>query len=287
MVVGKSQELCIYCEKRNSTRRGDHVPPRILFPDPKPSSLITVPCCSECNQSFQKDDEFFTLHITTNVDVRSNQAALEVQKKLLRSLGHEKATGFRRSFLDSIENIQVYSQNGIFLGYWPGYRYDDSRFGVFFDRLVRGLFFHKFQRRLNDLWGTVTYAIKFLKESSKEIIAETIKKTNINAVIIASTDFSHAGFNYSSMPPAGISVDEYASKQDKMAIDKILNLNPEGLIDTVYLNNITMCGYGPVAAMITASKILGAEKAELLKYGTSYEVHPGSSCVGYGSIVIY
>jgi hypothetical protein len=48
-----------------------------------------------------------------------------------------------------------------------------------------------------------------------------------------------------------------------------------------------MCGYGPVAAMLTASKILGAKNAELLKYGTSYEVHPGSSCVGYGALVIY
>jgi len=48
-----------------------------------------------------------------------------------------------------------------------------------------------------------------------------------------------------------------------------------------------MCGYGPVAVMIIASKILGASKAELLKYGTSYEVQPSSSCVGYGAIAIY
>jgi hypothetical protein len=47
-----------------------------------------------------------------------------------------------------------------------------------------------------------------------------------------------------------------------------------------------MCGYGPVAAMLTAAKRLGATKAELLKYGTSYEVHPDSSCVGYGAIAI-
>jgi AmmeMemoRadiSam system protein B len=39
--------------------------------------------------------------------------------------------------------------------------------------------------------------------------------------------------------------------------------------------------------MLTAAKILGANKAELLKYGTSYEVHPGTSCVGYGAIAIY
>jgi len=120
-----------------------------------------------------------------------------------------------------------------------------------------------------------------------EIIADVIKKTNENVAIIASTDFSHAGFNYMSMPPEGLRVDEYAEKQDRLAIDQILKMNPEGLIDTVKKNNITMCGYGPVAAMLTAAKILGANNAELLKYGTSYEVHPGTSCVGYGALAIY
>jgi AmmeMemoRadiSam system protein B len=48
-----------------------------------------------------------------------------------------------------------------------------------------------------------------------------------------------------------------------------------------------MCGYGPVAAMLIATKILGANKAELLKYGTSYEVQPSSSCVGYGALAVY
>jgi AmmeMemoRadiSam system protein B len=72
-----------------------------------------------------------------------------------------------------------------------------------------------------------------------------------------------------------------------LAIDKILNLDPSGLIDTVHLNDITMCGYGPVAAMLTTTKKLGAKKAELLKYATSYEVHPGTSCVGYGAIAVY
>ena len=90
-----------------------------------------------------------------------------------------------------------------------------------------------------------------------------------------------------SMPPSGMKVEEYAEKQDKMAIEKILNMDAEGLIDTIHENNITMCGYGPVASMLTATKILGAKNAELLKYGTSCEVHPANSCVGYGAIAVY
>jgi AmmeMemoRadiSam system protein B len=120
-----------------------------------------------------------------------------------------------------------------------------------------------------------------------KIIAESVKKIDKNVVIIASSDFSHAGFNYMSMPSEGLRVDQYAEKQDKHAIKQILEMNPAGLIDTVHINNITMCGYGPVAAMITAAKILGANKAELLKYGSSYEVQPSTSCVGYGAIAVY
>ena len=118
-------------------------------------------------------------------------------------------------------------------------------------------------------------------------IADTIKDTDENIVIIASTDFTHAGFNYNSMPPRGVRVDEYAEKQDKLAIEKILKLDSKNFIDTVEKNNITMCGYGPVASLITAAKQLGGKEAKLLKYSTSYEVQPGSSCVGYASIVIY
>ena len=119
------------------------------------------------------------------------------------------------------------------------------------------------------------------------IISNVIKDSDEKVVIIASTDFTHAGFNYASMPPKGMDVYEYAEKQDKLAIDKILNLDPEGLIQTVEQKSITMCGYGPVAAMLYATKNLGANKAELLKYGTSCEVQPGKSCVGYGAIAIY
>jgi AmmeMemoRadiSam system protein B len=120
-----------------------------------------------------------------------------------------------------------------------------------------------------------------------KIIADAIKIKNENIIIIASTDFSHTGFNYMTLPPEGMRVDEYTEKQDKHAIDQILNMNAKGLINTVYENNISMCGYGPVAAMLTAAKLLGACKAEFLKYGTSYEVQPSSSCVGYGALAIY
>jgi hypothetical protein len=118
------------------------------------------------------------------------------------------------------------------------------------------------------------------------ILVKAIQKSKKNIVLIASSDFSHAGFNYQSKPPEGMRVDNYAEKQDALAIERILSLDPKGLIQTVEEHTITMCGYGPVATMLFTAKKLGATKADLLKYGTSYEVHPGSSCVGYGAIAV-
>ena len=92
-----------------------------------------------------------------------------------------------------------------------------------------------------------------------------------DAVIIASTDFSHY------ISP------EKAKEQDNLAIQQILDLNPKGLYETVRKNRITMCGFGPVMAMLEA--VQGSE-AELLKYANSGDVQAMAEVVGYASIVV-
>lgn len=95
-----------------------------------------------------------------------------------------------------------------------------------------------------------------------------------DVVVIASTDFSHY------VPR------QYAYKVDKMAIDKILELDPKGLSKVVDRQRISMCGYGPVIAMLTAAKMNGAKEAKLLKYATSGDVQKMRDVVGYGAIAI-
>lgn len=115
-------------------------------------------------------------------------------------------------------------------------------------------------------------------------IAEAIK--DADAVIIASSDFTHCGFMYGQMPPAGMRAHEFAKAQDEQAIAAILGLDPEALVDTVKERHITMCGYGCVAAMLHAVNAKEAHTARLLKYATSYDISPGDIAVGYGAIVI-
>ena len=102
-----------------------------------------------------------------------------------------------------------------------------------------------------------------------QIIREAIGGKDV--VIVASTDFSHY------VPK------DVAAKKDRMAIDQILKMDARGLYQTIEKNDITMCGYGPVIAMMTAAE---GGKATLLKYASSGDVAPMREVVGYGSVAV-
>ena len=96
-----------------------------------------------------------------------------------------------------------------------------------------------------------------------------------NAIIIASTDFSH----YESQ--------EVANAYDSMALSQILAMNGRGLIRTVREECISMCGALGVAVMIDASKLLGATAARKLTYHTSGDVTGDKRrVVGYAAVAV-
>ncbi|VVB63142.1 Memo-like protein [uncultured archaeon] len=57
------------------------------------------------------------------------------------------------------------------------------------------------------------------------------------------------------------------------------------LYSRIYRYDATACGYGPIAAAITAARALGATSGKLLRYATSGDVTGDySQVVGYGAI---
>jgi AmmeMemoRadiSam system protein B len=94
-----------------------------------------------------------------------------------------------------------------------------------------------------------------------------------NAVVIASTDMTH-------YEPQGS-----AEKKDKAAIETLLKLDEAQFYSTVENRKISMCGYGPTVAALTAAKALGAKMSQLLCYKTSGDITGDfSAVVGYASI---
>lgn len=138
-----------------------------------------------------------------------------------------------------------------------------------------------------DKFRIVPICMMMQDEKTSEEVGQAIAKASADkdVVIVASTDFTHCGPMYGQLPPEGKRADEFAREQDKKAIEEIVGLNPKGLFETIRNHRITMCGYGCVAAMLFAVKGR-AEKGELLKYATSYEIAPGPNAVGYGAIAV-
>jgi hypothetical protein len=132
--------VCIYCQTAEADTR-DHVPPDLLFPPPKPGTLITVPACKACNQGFQKDDEVFALVLSsllgTNTAGRSVWDTKVAGGLLKRSPKLRKAIG-------STLHYQAYPFRGGRKAVAPAVLVERSRVLRVLRRIVRGLAWHEY-----------------------------------------------------------------------------------------------------------------------------------------------
>ncbi|MBM3246391.1 MAG: AmmeMemoRadiSam system protein B [Candidatus Omnitrophica bacterium] len=119
--------------------------------------------------------------------------------------------------------------------------------------------------------------VNALKEIGKGI-ARIILETNLqdSTLIVASSDMTH------------YEPQEQAQTKDAEAIKAILELNGDKLMETIRRLDISMCGYAPAIAMLSAARLLGAKNAKLIKYQTSGEITQDMrSVVGYAGIIVY
>jgi AmmeMemoRadiSam system protein B len=94
-----------------------------------------------------------------------------------------------------------------------------------------------------------------------------------NAVIIASSDMTH------------YEAQQIAERKDRKVLEAVEALDESRLYSTIEANHVTACGYGPIAALMTAAKALGVKEAKLLCYETSGDVTGDrSSVVGYAAV---
>ncbi|MBX5328247.1 MAG: AmmeMemoRadiSam system protein B [Candidatus Bathyarchaeota archaeon] len=94
-----------------------------------------------------------------------------------------------------------------------------------------------------------------------------------NAVVIASSDMTH------------YEQQEKAAKNDRLALEAVEAMDETKFYSIIEAHNISACGYGPISALITAAKTLGAKEAKLLCYKTSGDIIGDySSVVGYAAV---
>ena len=106
-------------------------------------------------------------------------------------------------------------------------------------------------------------------------LARSVERSSSSTLIVASTDMSH-------YLPADV-----ARELDLRAIERVQNLDPEGLYRVVTDLDISMCGFVPTTVTLFAARALGATRATLVRYGHSGErTGDHTRVVGYAGFVL-
>ena len=136
-------------------------------------------------------------------------------------------------------------------------------------------FLQSFQKNLKIIPIVVSQISYADCQAVADTITDVMKRAASPPLLVASTDMSH----YESR--------KSATKKDRQALDRIINLDPAGLFQTVVKNNISMCGFIPVTITLLVSRQLGATSARLVEYTDSGETSGDlDQVVGYAGFVI-
>ena len=108
-----------------------------------------------------------------------------------------------------------------------------------------------------------------------ESVADAVRDDPERPLLVASSDMSHY------VP------DEVARRKDRLAIDRMVALDPEGLYRVVRAERISMCGVIPAVTVLFAARRLGATRADLVRYATSGDVSRDlDQVVGYAGLAV-
>lgn len=116
---------------------------------------------------------------------------------------------------------------------------------------------------------------QILKKAANAL-AEILNSEEGKAGLIISSDMNH----YEN--------EQITLLKDMLAINQILEVNPEGLLSTVAQNQISMCGVAPMALALFTARELGKPQVELVDHTTSAKASGDAShTVGYAGLRMY
>ena len=115
--------------------------------------------------------------------------------------------------------------------------------------------------------GTSDYS---LLEKLGHAIARAVQSTEEPALLLSSSDMTH----YESADTAEL--------KDRQAIERIMELDPAGLYNTVFEKDISMCGFAPTISVLVACLDMGASEGKLIDYTNS-----GKASGDYSRVVAY
>ena len=125
-----------------------HIPSKQLFPQPRPSNLITVPSCEECNKSWKKDEDYFRSAILFGNSGISDKGRQIWDQKLERMYANGEDLGLRRSIKRSFREVEEVSPSGLFIRNRFALEVERCRIYRVIEKTVRGLHFFEYGQML-------------------------------------------------------------------------------------------------------------------------------------------
>ncbi|TYQ25934.1 hypothetical protein PseudUWO311_13375 [Pseudanabaena sp. UWO311] len=119
----------------------DHIPPQCIFPKPRTTSLIKVDCCESCRKGWSKDDEEFRRFVWSAEGAEKHPSCDKAVDSIFSSIRRLESKHYKNRVVNSLEDVEAYSEGGIFLGIKPATKLEWHRIEGVLKRIVKGLFF--------------------------------------------------------------------------------------------------------------------------------------------------
>lgn len=144
--------ICYFCgEEIEGESANDHVPPLSFFPRSlrrrfNLSQLITLPSHNTCNAAYGLDEEYFRVSVAVRAE--KTFAGKHLWKDIgdkFRKGGNEKLAELIRSEFQNRTSSGIYFPPGLIAK-----RFDVQRIDRVIWKIVRGLFYHRYERVLSE-----------------------------------------------------------------------------------------------------------------------------------------
>lgn len=188
--MGKSKKkirICAYCGICKASER-EHVFTKSMFSEENRENLITVPTCPECNDTFQRDEEYFRLMMSVAYpSFAGSKSAKTLWPTIQRMLKRPKSRPFVQQSFQKWKYADIH-RGGIYLGTNPSIQWDWPRIEHIIIKFTRGLYFHHFNECLGN---NVSFRIRCLNpELPDTALKEFMSLPSIQSAISNSKRFN-------------------------------------------------------------------------------------------------
>lgn len=133
--------MCVLCGKRPATTK-DHIPPKGIFPKPRPNDLVSVPACFKCNLGASKHDELFRVYLSMHVGIDSPSTKALWEKHAYRSLRHNRK--LHKTLLSRMKEVDLKTEGGVYLGRRTIFLWDSEAHDLTVKRIIKGLYYYHY-----------------------------------------------------------------------------------------------------------------------------------------------